>query len=179
MDLEVVGGAGGVADLVAGAESRGFIFGTALAQTLSAGFVPIRKAGKLPRATRGLTYSLEYGTDRVEIHADAIKPGQKILIVDDLLATAVHAVEDAMVADMTVTPKWLDEGLAVTIEKMLGNLPAAPGEGDVSQLWTPFSGAKPLTMWTELAELHQGQWNPDAIQNFWAGTARRAPPAAP
>jgi adenine phosphoribosyltransferase len=74
-------------DLVAGAESRGFIFGTALAQTLSTGFVPIRKAGKLPRATRGLTYSLEYGTDRVEIHADAIKPGQKILIVDDLLAT--------------------------------------------------------------------------------------------
>jgi adenine phosphoribosyltransferase len=74
-------------DLVAGAESRGFIFGTALAQTLSAGFIPIRKAGKLPRATHGLTYSLEYGSDRLEIHADAIKPGQRVLIVDDLLAT--------------------------------------------------------------------------------------------
>lgn len=74
-------------DIVAGAESRGFIFGTALAQTLSAGFVPIRKAGKLPRATRGLTYALEYGTDRLEIHADAFKPRQRVLIVDDLLAT--------------------------------------------------------------------------------------------
>lgn len=74
-------------DLVAGAESRGFIFGTALAQTLSAGFVPIRKAGKLPRATRGVSYNLEYGQDRLEIHADAIRPGQKVLIVDDLLAT--------------------------------------------------------------------------------------------
>ena len=74
-------------DLVAGAESRGFIFGTALAQTLSAGFVPIRKAGKLPRATRGISYDLEYGQDRLEIHADAIRPGQRVLIVDDLLAT--------------------------------------------------------------------------------------------
>lgn len=74
-------------DLVAGAESRGFIFGTALAQTLSAGFVPIRKAGKLPRATRAVSYDLEYGQDRLEIHADAIRPGQKVLIVDDLLAT--------------------------------------------------------------------------------------------
>lgn len=74
-------------DLVAGAESRGFIFGTALAQTLSAGFIPIRKAGKLPRKTQGLTYSLEYGSDRLEIHADAIKKGQRVLIVDDLLAT--------------------------------------------------------------------------------------------
>jgi adenine phosphoribosyltransferase len=74
-------------DLVAGAESRGFIFGTALAQTLSAGFIPIRKAGKLPRATKGITYSLEYGSDRLEIHADAIKHGQRVLVVDDLLAT--------------------------------------------------------------------------------------------
>lgn len=74
-------------DLVAGAESRGFIFGTALAQTLSAGFVPVRKSGKLPRATRGFAYALEYGTDRLEIHADAIHAGQRVLIVDDLLAT--------------------------------------------------------------------------------------------
>lgn len=74
-------------DLVAGAESRGFIFGTALAQTLSTGFVPVRKSGKLPRATRAFAYALEYGTDRLEIHADAIKPAQRVLIVDDLLAT--------------------------------------------------------------------------------------------
>lgn len=74
-------------ELVVGAESRGFIFGTAVAQALSAGFVPIRKPGKLPSKTHGVDYGLEYGTDRVEIHQDAIKPGQRVLMVDDLLAT--------------------------------------------------------------------------------------------
>jgi adenine phosphoribosyltransferase len=74
-------------DLVAGAESRGFIFGTAVAQALSAGFVPIRKKGKLPRAVKGIDYALEYGTDRLEIHADAIPRGARVLLVDDLLAT--------------------------------------------------------------------------------------------
>jgi adenine phosphoribosyltransferase len=72
---------------VVGAESRGFIFGTALAQTLSCGFVPVRKPGKLPSEKIALTYALEYGTDTLEIHMDAIKPGEKCLIVDDLLAT--------------------------------------------------------------------------------------------
>lgn len=74
-------------DLVAGAESRGFIFGTAVARELSAGFIPIRKPGKLPAKTRRHEYFSEYGTDALEIHADAIRPGQKVLIVDDLLAT--------------------------------------------------------------------------------------------
>jgi len=74
-------------DLVAGAESRGFIFGTAVATALSAGFIPIRKPGKLPAETRSEEYELEYGTDRLEIHADAIRPGQRVLLVDDLLAT--------------------------------------------------------------------------------------------
>jgi adenine phosphoribosyltransferase len=74
-------------ELVVGAESRGFIFGTAIAQALSAGFVPIRKPGKLPRGVHGANYALEYGTDRLEIHVDAIKPGKKVLVVDDLLAT--------------------------------------------------------------------------------------------
>ena len=74
-------------ELVAGAESRGFIFGTAIAQALSAGFVPIRKPGKLPSATHSVEYGLEYGTDRVEIHQDALGPGQRVLMVDDLLAT--------------------------------------------------------------------------------------------
>ncbi len=74
-------------DLVVGAESRGFIFGTAMAQSLSAGFVPIRKPGKLPHTTASQGYELEYGTDRVEIHVDAIAPGQRVLLVDDLLAT--------------------------------------------------------------------------------------------
>src|SRR5262245_59006781 len=74
-------------EAVVGAESRGFIFGTAIAQALSAGFVPVRKPGKLPRRVFGVDYSLEYGRDRLEIHADAIGPGQRVLLVDDLLAT--------------------------------------------------------------------------------------------
>jgi adenine phosphoribosyltransferase len=74
-------------DLVIGAESRGFIFGTAIAQALSAGFVPIRKRGKLPRSVHGVDYALEYGADRLELHSDAIRAGQSVLLVDDLLAT--------------------------------------------------------------------------------------------
>jgi len=74
-------------ELVCGAESRGFIFGTAIAQSLSAGFVPIRKPNKLPAQTRGIEYDLEYGKDTLEIHADAISKGQRVLMVDDLLAT--------------------------------------------------------------------------------------------
>ena len=74
-------------DLVIGAESRGFIFGTAIAQPLSCGFVPIRKPGKLPRETHRAEYELEYGSDVLEMHADAIQPGQRVLMVDDLLAT--------------------------------------------------------------------------------------------
>jgi len=74
-------------EAVVGAESRGFIFGTALAQTLSCGFVPVRKPGKLPAEKISLTYQLEYGTDTLEMHRDAIKRGQRCLMVDDLLAT--------------------------------------------------------------------------------------------
>ncbi len=72
---------------VVGAESRGFIFGTALAQSLSAGFVPIRKPGKLPCKTLAQNYELEYGTDALELHCDAIEKGERVLMVDDLLAT--------------------------------------------------------------------------------------------
>jgi len=74
-------------DVVVGAESRGFIFGTAVARNLSAGFIPIRKPGKLPADKLSNTYELEYGTDTLEIHTDAIKKGQRVLMVDDLLAT--------------------------------------------------------------------------------------------
>jgi adenine phosphoribosyltransferase len=74
-------------DLVAGIESRGFIFGTMIAERLNAGFIPIRKPGKLPHEKIGRTYGLEYGTATIEIHTDSLKPGQKILMVDDLLAT--------------------------------------------------------------------------------------------
>jgi len=74
-------------DLIAGPESRGFIFGVPLAYSMNKGFIPIRKAGKLPYKTKAKTYDLEYGAATVEIHEDAIKPNQKIVIVDDLLAT--------------------------------------------------------------------------------------------
>lgn len=74
-------------DHVAGIEARGFILGGAMAHQLSAGFVPIRKKGKLPGETLEEDYALEYGTDTVELHVDAIEPGEKVLLVDDLLAT--------------------------------------------------------------------------------------------
>src|SRR4051794_37570812 len=74
-------------DLVVGAESRGFIFGTAVACCLSAGFALVRKPGKLPHKKVSMSYDLEYGTDTLEMHADCIKPGQRVLIVDDVLAT--------------------------------------------------------------------------------------------
>jgi len=74
-------------NFVAGIEARGFILGGAVAHELGRGFVPIRKKGKLPGKTIGQDYDLEYGTDRVEIHEDAIKPGDKVLIIDDLIAT--------------------------------------------------------------------------------------------
>lgn len=74
-------------DAIASAESRGFIFGTAVARNLSAGFIPIRKPGKLPSDTHREEYQLEYGTDALEVHSDAVERGQHILLVDDVLAT--------------------------------------------------------------------------------------------
>ena len=83
-------------DKIVGIEARGFILGGAVAHALGRGFVPIRKQGKLPAATIGTDYSLEYGADRIEIHADAIQAGDRILLVDDLIATggtALAAIE--------------------------------------------------------------------------------------
>ena len=74
-------------DVVAGIEARGFIFAPALAYRLNAGFVPVRKPKKLPWKTAQVTYELEYGTDTLEIHQDAVEPGQRVLVCDDLLAT--------------------------------------------------------------------------------------------
>ena len=80
---------------VMGAEARGFIFGGALAYTLGAGFVPARKPGKLPWDTTTVSYDLEYGTDSLEVHADAFGPGDRVLIVDDVLATGGTAAAKA------------------------------------------------------------------------------------
>ncbi len=74
-------------EAIAGIESRGFIFGAALAAKLGTGFIPIRKPGKLPAKTVSAAYSLEYGTDKIEMHADAVSPGMRVLLIDDLLAT--------------------------------------------------------------------------------------------
>src|ERR1700710_1253243 len=79
--------AGNKIDKVAGIEARGFILGGAVAHQVSAGFVPIRKKGKLPHTTVRIAYSLEYGLDEMEMHADAILPGERVILVDDLIAT--------------------------------------------------------------------------------------------
>src|SRR4030095_8519440 len=85
-------------DLILGMEARGFIFGPALAYRLNAGFVPVRKPGKLPAATARVEYSLEYGSNALEVHKDAIEHGQRVLIVDDLLATGGTAEATARLA---------------------------------------------------------------------------------
>jgi adenine phosphoribosyltransferase len=85
-------------DLVLGIEARGFIFGPALAYRLNAGFVPIRKPKKLPAETAKVTYQLEYGSDSLEVHKDAIQRGQRVIIVDDLLATGGTAAGTAQLA---------------------------------------------------------------------------------
>jgi len=100
-------------DLVVGAESRGFIFGIAIAQALSAGFVPVRKPGKLPRAVHKAEYALEYGTDTLEIHQDALASGTRVLMVDDLLATGGTMEASCGLVSRTGA---VIEGIAVLIE---------------------------------------------------------------
>ena len=105
-------------DLVCGAESRGFIFGTAIAQALSAGFVPIRKPNKLPAETHAISYDLEYGTDTLEIHTDAVLEDQKVLMVDDLLATG-----GTMKASCDLVKKMGGDIVGITVLIELGFLP--------------------------------------------------------
>ena len=88
-------------DVVAGMESRGFIFGTGLALELGVGFIPVRKKGKLPFKTESIGYGLEYGTDQLEIHLDACKPGQRVLVCDDLIATGGTAQATATLIERT------------------------------------------------------------------------------
>ncbi|MGD1914064.1 MAG: adenine phosphoribosyltransferase [Rivularia sp. (in: cyanobacteria)] len=87
--------AGMTADFVVGMESRGFIFGAPLAYKLGAGFIPVRKKGKLPAEVHTIEYALEYGTDTLEVHQDALQPGSRVLIADDLIATGGTACATA------------------------------------------------------------------------------------
>jgi adenine phosphoribosyltransferase len=113
-------------DKIAGIESRGFIVGTPVAYVLEKGFVPIRKKGKLPAETIGRDYELEYGTDRIEIHTDAIQKGDRVLLVDDLIATggtaeaAVKLIEDmgGIVVECCFVIDLPDIGGRARLEKM-------------------------------------------------------------
>jgi adenine phosphoribosyltransferase len=100
-------------DLVLGIEARGFIFAPPVAYALKAGFVPVRKPGKLPAAKLQANYELEYGTDSLEIHQDAIEPGQRVLIIDDLIATGGTA---KAVAEMAETMGATVVGLGFVVE---------------------------------------------------------------
>lgn len=91
--------AGAPVDVVVGIEARGFFFAPAIAYALGAGFVPVRKPGKLPAETARVEYALEYGTDSLEVHRDAIQPGQRVLILDDVLATGGTAAAVARLVE--------------------------------------------------------------------------------
>jgi len=104
---------GHAVDLVAGIEARGFIFAPALAYRLGAGFVPVRKPKKLPSKTASVSYALEYGTDTLEIHEDAVKPGNRVIICDDLLATGGTA---AATAKLIQQLGGIVEGAAFAVE---------------------------------------------------------------
>ena len=106
-------------DLVLGMEARGFIFAPALAYRLNAGFVPVRKPGKLPAETVKYDYALEYGTNSLEIHKDAIQKGQRVLIVDDLLATGGTAEATAKLAE-SLGAKIAGLGFVVELEFLKG-----------------------------------------------------------
>ncbi len=113
-------------DLVVGVESRGFILGAAVADRLKAGFVPVRKLGKLPADTIRASYDLEYGSDTLEMHRDAVQPGQRVLIVDDLLATGGTA---SATVNLVKQAGGTVEGVSFLIELLeLGGRAKLPGE---------------------------------------------------
>ena len=113
-------------DKVVGIESRGFVFGAHLAYRLDAGFVPVRKGGKLPAATHGESYELEYGTDRLEIHRDAVAAGERVLVVDDLIATggtarATAELVEKLGAEVAAFAFLVELGFLAGREKLAGH----------------------------------------------------------
>jgi adenine phosphoribosyltransferase len=112
-------------DVVMGIEARGFIFGPALAYRLNAGFVPVRKPKKLPAETIRWTYDLEYGSDTLEIHRDAIRPGQRVLIVDDLLATGGTALASLKLAQ-TLGGSIIGFAFVIELDQLGGRKKLAP-----------------------------------------------------
>ena len=121
--------AGSKIDKVAGIEARGFILGGAVAHQLSAGFVPIRKKGKLPHETVTIAYSLEYGIDEMEMHKDAVKAGDKVILVDDLIATGGTAE--------AATRLMQDIGAEVVAACFVIDLPDLGGRAKVEALGVP------------------------------------------
>lgn len=115
-------------DKIAGIEARGFIFGAALAHQMGVGFIPIRKAGKLPHKTISRTYTLEYGEDSLEIHCDAVDAGERIVLVDDLLATGGTAIAAAELLE--------DVGAITEAAAFVVNLPDLGGKARLSALGT-------------------------------------------
>jgi adenine phosphoribosyltransferase len=116
-------------DKVAGIEARGFILGGAVAHQLSAGFVPVRKRGKLPHETVRIAYSLEYGVDEMEVHRDAVAPGERVIIVDDLIATGGTATAAISLLRMI--------GAEVVAACFVINLPELGGAGRIEAMGVP------------------------------------------
>ena len=121
----VAGEWGGLVDVVAGIESRGFIFGAALAHELECGFVPVRKAGKLPGETYAVSYALEYGEATLEVHQNGIESGERVLLVDDVLATggtaaAARKLVEACGAQAVALTLFIELGFLPGREKLAG-----------------------------------------------------------
>jgi adenine phosphoribosyltransferase len=115
-----------VVDKVVGMEARGFIFGAPVALALGVGFVPVRKAGKLPRATHAVSYALEYGEATLEVHRDAVAPGERVLLVDDVLATG-----GTIAATRELVAACGGESVAVAVLMELSFLPGRDAVGDL------------------------------------------------
>jgi len=116
-------------DKVAGIEARGFIFGGAVACQLGAGFVPLRKRGKLPHRTRSIEYALEYGLDAIEMHLDALQPGERVMLVDDLIATGGTA--------MAATRLIREAGAEIVAAAFVVDLPSLGGAERLREMGLP------------------------------------------